>query len=292
MKSLMLNMMAAAALVFLCGCTTVNWNLPQGFDPQHAVDRFYIQINPVKITNYGNYTLDPEIADALKISLYHKFTSSSRFVVLSEQIKGDLTGTQNKYLEITPKLALNCDPWPNTNVYFCSIRIICQLLDLETGAHSSNGADDIEINETSDTIQINKCYNQEHYSLRPMDVDTLVNVTIPRVCEVLEKKIAEKFPVNARVTSVESTRSGIKVHIKAGTSNGLRSSDLFKVYAVKNKMVTVVAMAKGLVGANDSTLTITKWNEDDATVRDIYMPQMMQNRADDLFVVAEPKKSQ
>lgn len=289
MKSFVLNIMAAVALVFLCGCTTVNWNLPQGFDPQHAVDRLLIQVKPAKITNNTNYTLDPAIESVLKKSLHSKFVSSSRAVALSEQIKGDLTGTQNKYLQITPTLAFNKSPWDSANVYFCSIHIVCQLLDLETGAHSNNGADDIAITEYSHTIEIKKCYNQEHYSLSRQDVDTLFNVTIPRVCEVLEKKIAEKFPVNARVMTVQTTRSGTKLTIRAGTANGLRSSDLFKVYAVKNKMVTVVAIAKGQVGKDNSTLTITKWNEDDATARDIYIPQMMQNRADDLYVVAVPK---
>ena len=292
MKSLMLNIMAVVAFVLLCGCTTVNWNLPQGFDPQHATaDRLLIQVKPAEET--GNHKVDPAIKKRLYEFLHHKFSSSARFVVLTG-LQGDLTGTQNKFLQITPFLAYQREKLEGGNIYYCKVDILCQLLDLETGAHSNNGADDISCSGNS-PIQIkNPVFwdGQEHFNVTTMDVDTMYNETFPQVWAELEKKIMEKFPVNARVTSVESTRSGTKVHINAGTSNGLRSSDLFKVYAVKNKMVTVVAMAKGLVGANDSTLTITKWNEDDATVRDIYIPQMMQNRADDLYVVAEPKKSQ
>ena len=289
MKSLMLNMMAAAALVFLCGCVTV-WDLPQGFDPQHSTDRILIQVEPAKETD--NHKVDQAIKDKLNAFLSTKFSSSARFVVLTG-FQGDLAGTQNKFLRISPYLTYHRDPKKAGNIYYCQTSISCQLLDLEAGALSNNGADYIQISKNCPKpILVDRVYGQEHFSVTAMDVDTMFTETFPLVWKELEKKIAEKFPVNARVMTVQSTRSGTKLTISAGTSNGLRSSDLFKVYAVKNKMVTVVAMAKGLVGANDSTLTITKWNEDDATVRDIYMPQMMQNRADDLFVVAEPKKSQ
>ena len=289
MKSLMLNMMAAAALVFLCGCVTV-WDLPQGFDPQHSTDRILIQIEPAAPT--GIQTVDPAIVKKLDTFLYDKFSSSARFVVLTG-LQGDLAGTQNKFLQITPILTYHRRSGDSGNIYYCQTSISCRLLDLETGAHSNNGADDIQISKNCPKpIPVPIVYGQEHFNLTGMDVDTMFNESFYLVWAELEKKIAEKFPVNARVMTVQSTRSGTKLTISAGTSNGLRSSDLFKVYAVKNKMVTVVAMAKGLVGKDDSTLTITKWNEDDATVRDIYMPQMMQNRADDLYVVAEPKKSQ
>ena len=78
----MLNMMAAAVLVFLCGCTTVNWNLPQGFDPQYATaDRLLVQVKSAEET--GNHKVDPAIKKKLYEFLYHQFSSSARFVVLT-----------------------------------------------------------------------------------------------------------------------------------------------------------------------------------------------------------------
>ncbi len=285
MKSLMLNIIVAAAFIFLCGCKTVDWNLPQGFDPRHTTDRLQVQIKPAVVS--GIHRVDPAIVKKLNIFLYDKFSSSARFVVLTNH-KGDLAGTQNKLLQITPMLSYLRYSKSSGNIYFCQTSISCRLLDLETGAHSNNGVDDIHVSKSSpDYITIPKIYNQEHFDVTGVDVDTMFNGTFPLVWKDLEKKIAEKFPVNVRVATVQHTESGTKLAINAGTANGLRNSDLFKVYAVKNNIVTVVATAEGLVGKSNSTLTIKDWNMDDVNVRSVYRPQMENNQADNLYVVAE-----
>lgn len=286
MKSFTLNIAVAAVFIFLAGChTTINWNLPQGFNSKHSTDRILIQIEPAAVS--GTHRIDPAIVKKLNTFLYDKFSSSARFVVLTN-FKGDLSGTQNKFWKISPILTYHRKKGKNNSIYYCQTSISCQLLDLETGAHSNNGADDIPISKYCPRpIIVPRVWGQEHFNLTGIDVDTMFDESFNLVWKELEKKIAEKFPVNAKVMTVQSTGSDTKLVINAGTANGLRNSDLFKVYAVKNNIVTVVATAEGLVGKSNSTLTIKDWNMDDVNVRSVYRPQMENNQADNLYVVAE-----
>ena len=102
MKSFMFNIAVAAVFIFLAGChTTINWNLPQGFNSKHSTDRILIQIEPAAVS--GTHRIDPAIVKKLNTFLYDKFSSSARFVVLTN-FKGELSGTQNKFLKISPIL--------------------------------------------------------------------------------------------------------------------------------------------------------------------------------------------
>lgn len=287
MKSLILNIIVAAAFIFLCGCKTVDWNLPQGFDPSHTTDRILIQIKPATITGVDTDMKNPAIEKKLNTFLYDKFSSSARFVILSER-KGDLTGTQNKVLQIFPYLAFQNKNVGDVVLYYWKISILFRFFDLETGADSNNGVDNIPPIEThSEPIVIENFYEKTHRDLNLGEINTKLDESFGPAWKKLKKRIAEKFPVNAKVSAVQSTGSDTKLVINAGTANGLRNSDLFKVYAVKNNIVTVVATAEGLVGKSNSTLTIKDWNMDDVNVRSVYRPQMENNQADNLYVVAE-----
>lgn len=287
MKSLILNIIVAATFISLCGCHTVDWNLPQGFDPSHTTDRILIQIEPATITSVDTDMKNPAIEKKLNTFLYDKFSSSARFVILSER-KGDLVGTQNKVLRIFPYLAFQNKNVGNVVLYYWETSILFRFSDLETGADSNNGVDNIPPIEThSEPIVIENFYDKPHRDLYSREISTKLNESFDPVWKKLQKRIAEKFPVNAKVTAVQSTGSDTKLVINAGTANGLRNSDLFKVYAVKNNIVTVVATAEGLVGKSNSTLTIKDWNMDDVNVRSVYRPQMENNQADNLYVVAE-----
>lgn len=288
MKSLILNIIVAAAFIFLCGCKTVDWNLPQGFDPSHTTDRILIQIKPATITGVDTDMKNPAIEKKLNAFLYDKFSSSARFVILSER-QGDLAGTQNKVLRIFPYLNFQSEKVGDVVLYYWETSILFRFFDLETGADSNNGVDNIPPIKTScrNPIVIENFYHKPHRDLNFREISTKLDNSFDPVWKELEKKIAEKFPVNVRVATVQHTESGTTLAINAGTANGLRNSDLFKVYAVKNNIVTVVATAEGLVGKSNSTLTIKDWNMDDVNVRSVYRPQMENNQADNLYVVAE-----
>ena len=288
MKSLILNIIVAAAFIFLCGCKTVDWNLPQGFDPSHTTDRILIQIKPATITGVDTDMKNPAIEKKLNAFLYDKFSSSARFVILSER-QGDLAGTQNKVLRIFPYLNFQSEKVGDVVLYYWETSILFRFFDLETGADSNNGVDNIPPIKTScrNPIVIENFYHKPHRDLNFREISTKLDKSFDPVWKELEKRIAEKFPVNAKVLAVQSTGSDTKLVINAGTANGLRNSDLFKVYAVKNNIVTVVATAEGLVGKSNSTLTIKDWNMDDVNVRSVYRPQMENNQADNLYVVAE-----
>ena len=196
MKSLMLNMMAAAALVFLCGCSTGNRDLPQTAASQHSPDRILVQIEPATVT--GNHTVDPAIVKKLETFLYDKFSSSARFTVLTGS-KGELAGAQKKFLRIIPVLTYHRRPGYNGNIYYCQTTISCRLLDLETGARSNNVADDIQISKNClRPIIVPRVNGQESFNLTSVDVDTMFNETFPLVWKELERKIMEKFPVNTK----------------------------------------------------------------------------------------------
>ena len=198
MKSLMLNMMAAAALVFLCGCSTGNRDLPQTAASQHSTDRILVQIEPATVT--GNHTVDPAIVKKLETFLYNKFSSSARFVVLTGR-QGELAGTQKKLLRITPVLTYLRAPKKDGNIYYCQTSIFCRFLDLETGARSNNVADYIQISKNCpNPIIVPRVNGQESFNQTSVDVDTMFNETFPLVWQELERKIMEKFPVNTKNT--------------------------------------------------------------------------------------------
>ncbi len=198
MKSLMLNMMAAAAFVLLCGCSTGNNELPQTAASQHSTDRILVQIEPATVT--GNHTVDPAIVKKLETFLYDKFSSSARFTVLTGS-KGELAGAQKKFLRIIPVLTYHRRPSPSGNIYYCQTSISCRLLDLETGARSNNVADDIQISKNClRPIIVPRVNGQESFNLTSVDVDTMFNETFPLVWQELERKIMEKFPVNTKNT--------------------------------------------------------------------------------------------
>ena len=175
MKSLMLNMMAAAALVFLCGCSTGNKEQPQTAAPQHSTDRILVQIGPATVT--GSHKVDPAIVKKLNMFLYSKFSSSARFVVLTGR-QGELAGTQKKLLRITPVLTYHREPKKDGNIYYCQTSIFCRFLDLETGAHSNNVADDIQVSKYSNPIQVPRVDGQESFNLTSVDVDTMLGISI------------------------------------------------------------------------------------------------------------------
>ena len=189
----MLNMMAAAALVFLCGCSTGNRDLPQTAASQHSTDRILVQIEPATVT--GNHTVDPAIVKKLETFLYDKFSSSARFTVLTGS-KGELAGAQKKFLRIIPVLTYHRRPSPSGNIYYCQTSISCRLLDLE---RSNNVADDIQISKNCPRpIHVPRVNGQESFNLTGVDVDTMFNETFPLVWQELERKIMEKFPVNTK----------------------------------------------------------------------------------------------
>ena len=173
-----------------------NRNLQQTAASQYFPDRILVQIEPATVPD--NHKVDPAIVEKLNMFLYYKFSSSSRFVVLTGS-KGELAGTQKKFLRVAPILTYQSEKLESGNIYYCKVDVLCRLLDLETGAHSNSGADDIQISKNCpNPIIVPRVNGQESFNLTSVDVDTMFNETFPLVWQELERKIMEKFPVNTK----------------------------------------------------------------------------------------------
>lgn len=271
------------SLGLFSGCrSTVDWSLPQGFDYEHSMDRILIQIEPATVSR--GFNVDPAIVKKLNEFLFHQFSSSARFVVLSGT-SGQLAGTQNKVLKITPILMRK--QHPRAPVYYCQTAITCRLFDLETGTFSNNGADDIRVAKNSPGVHIPEFYQKSH---RDMVWSSSLDDSFEFVWKELEKRIAAKYPANAKIASVQSIGNQTTFSIAAGVANGFRNDDVFKIYTVKNGIATVVALASGQIGKSHSTLTVTEWNMEDLRVKEIYYPRIMNNDIRDLYVVTEKRR--
>lgn len=296
---------AAAGLLLLCGCSSVNWSLPQAFDYNHRMDTILIQIKDPEVSpiivnvQQGagaqailvpvQLSIDSAVKQKLKTFLYDQFASSARFRVLTG-LKGEHAGSENKVLQISPVLEYLRHPFPEANIYYCQTSISCRLLDLQEGTFSGNGADIIGAHGfCPDPIRVPVIYGREHFDIRPMDINTMFSASFPVVWKKLEKEIAKKFPANAKIAKVATNGNRTKLFFPGGTANGFRRDYEFKVYAVEDGIVTVVALASGQIGKNHSTLTVDKWNMDDPAVKEKYYPQMVKNQADNLYVVAAPR---
>ena len=285
MKKSFFYVAALIALVFISGCHSINWNLPQGFDYQHSMDRIAIVIEPVKVS--GKFEVDPAIIKKMNAFLAHKFKSSSRFVVLAG-ISGQLAETQNKILKISPIVLRFKEQINRQYFHYCQVSVTCALYDLETGTFSSNGADEICVSKNSTAVPAVNFYGRDHYDVRTLD--SKVDEALNALWDELDIEIAAKYPANAKISSVQSIGNQTTFAIAAGVANGFRNDDVFKIYTVKNGIATVVALASGQIGKSHSTLTVTEWNMDDLRVKEIYYPRIMNNDIKDLYVVTEKRR--
>ena len=90
-----------SGVVCLLHSCNANCNICRSAASQHFHDRILVQIEPATVPD--NHKVDPAIVEKLNMFLYYKFSSSSRFVVLTGS-KGELAGTQKKFLRVAPIL--------------------------------------------------------------------------------------------------------------------------------------------------------------------------------------------
>ena len=283
MKRSLKLMLVLGFVALLSGCSTVDFSMPSGFS--HGARKDLIRMKFAE--PQSNVQLSASQKSALLELPKTTMISNKRFVVLAGS-KGELTGMENYDFEIRPYADLTQVSSQRYHGYGCIIKLDVRLNDKTAGAYEDGFV-------IKDGFALEKTNNRIGSSGYTMDWNLVFSKAYFKALKQMNAKIREIYPICGTVINFKNKVEKMEFQIDRGTNYGIEKNDEFVVYYVdSDESITIVALAKGMIGRERSYLTVTHWNTQDSEVLHEIMPRI--RRGDkkllgNLFVVCrQPRK--
>lgn len=267
-----INLIAAAALAcIVSGCSTTNWQKPEGF---HGGDKEFVVLK-FKPQNSVGFVKNKAQEEFLENYLINKLAGSKRFNILASGYKGDYSNDAAVVLELTPTVTLSGHPLDRAQTriaYTVHTVIACNSVDLQSGTY--NGVGTLDGKGNSKVPYISQVIAGAQYLHQP-DITGLCASSFDRALSDFIRKLNKQFPVTGKVSGMATFGNKTTFQFLRGTIDGVEVSDEILIYAVENKRISpTIAIARAEVALSQSTLTVVKWNTSDPEVSGSLIPRI------------------
>ena len=285
MKNNMLFVLLTTVTIFVTGCTTVDFSLPQGFSHGARKNLIVMKFAPPQSDVQLTASQQTQLIETPKTVLIE----NKRFAILSDT-KGELTGSETYDFEVRPYVDLMQYKSQMKSSYGCIIKLDLRLNDKITGVYE----------EGFSAEKISGSFAETYTGIRMANSFTTANwnkfftIAYRKALRKMVTVINETFPICGTVINIKNKAAKTEFIIDRGTNYGIGKNDEFIVYYVDNEeSITPVAIAKGMIGKEKSQVTVLYWNTDDSEVCNELQPRIKRNDKSllgNLFVVCRPEK--
>ncbi len=271
-----IKMLLFVMMMVLVSCVTTSvardksqdFVLPTGFDYMDK-DIIYIELN--KLTCSG-LELSEETVARFNDILRNRLSGVKRFSIISDKKEGAYSKSGEIFVTITPSIVFKVASSFNNHTFGATATLPVMFTRKRTGieedAFTAKGT---AWNKTSRLDSAEKDGIKETYA------ETYARKAFGLACNDLVRKLAKKFPLSSTVMGVQNQGKNTIMTLDRGALWGYANEDLYQIYEMKDGMATVAAIAYGLVGRENSTLTIIRWNDDNDYVKNELKPSILKN---------------
>lgn len=272
----------------LSGCSTVSseyWKKPDGF---HGDDKEFVTL---KFNRQISIGLGENKSEELYLEKYlaTKLADSRRFNVLAAGYKSE--NPNDVVLELTPTVRLVhafTDTSKTTALFNVLTSIDCKNIDLHSGTYSNVGTFTVQ-----GKAKVPYLSKAPFGSYHQPDLPGLCAASYNDVMKQLIKELNIRFPITGKIDKMAQFGNKTTFQFLRGTIDGVESTDEILIYAKeKNGRITpTIAVAKGEVALNQTSLTVVKWNTGDEEVKGYLMPRIFNgDKTLQLFAVCRKVK--
>ena len=289
-------LLVCSLIMLLVGCASFDATVPDGFDPKYEKRTFSIQFNDLHFDTKLSYddgkphkVIDKidveELNGIFQAHCRSSFINSSRFVVLSRDVKNTDANPAQILVKVTPFITVETgtgykrkgNTLKTGEGFNVHTHLFAELSELNGPEKGITWNKAVEIDGASITIRAPRYYNGM-IDYKPSDIMTQSRKSTTDAIRQLKVQLNQLFPITCPVVNW----IGETFTIQGGTNDGMSQTDGITLYYARKgePMVLLANMKNSIIGANETTVTAACWNDKDPRARQIKKQILSSNNLD------------